>query len=102
LQLRSGETTVAHVLAGSAAERAGLAGGDHLLALDDLRITASNWTKLTDMLVPARPVRLHYFRGDELMQATLIPEAAVLDTWTFTLAAVEGDSFRRRNAWLGT
>ena len=101
LQLRPGDAVVAHVLADLPAFRAGLAGGDTLVALDDLRITASNWSKLAEALVPGREVRLHYFRGDELMQAVLVAEPVPLDTWTLTLADAEGESLARRRAWLG-
>lgn len=101
LQLRANEATVAHVLTGLPAARAGLAGGDVLVALDDLRITAASWPKLAESLMPGRAVKLHYFRGDELLQTTLVPEPAPLDTWTLSLVEGSHQALERRRAWLG-
>jgi len=75
--------------------------GDQLVALDGLRVTPVNWGALLAQLAPAQPVELHWFRGDELLGATLQPAAPPLDTWTFTLAAAEGATLARRQAWLG-
>ena len=101
LQLRSGDTGIALVPNGSPAERAGLAAGDLLVALDGLRITSANWTKLLDTLAPERPVELHFFRGDELLQTRLVPVAPPADTWVLTLAEVDGVKLERRRKWLG-
>ena len=101
LKLRSGETRVAHVLSGSPAARAGLSGGDVLVALDGLRVTPGSWPGLAVRLSPKRDCTLHYFRGDELMSATLRPQPPPLDTWTISLAAVKGEKLRRRKEWLG-
>ena len=102
LQLRSGETTVQHVYAQSPAAQAGFAGGDQLVALDSMRVSAGNWSRLLETLTPGRSVTLHFFRGDELLAATLIPAAPLPDTWTLTLAEVGGDVLERRRRWLGT
>jgi len=102
LRLRGGDTTVAHVVAGGAAQRAGLSGGDVLVALDGLRVGASQWPQRLLALTPGREYALHYFRGDELLAATLTAEPLPADTWTIALAeAAAGDTLARRKAWLG-
>ena len=102
LQLRASDCSIACVFSGSPAERAGLAGGDQLVALDGLRITPSNWTKLLDALSPGTPVQLHYFRGDEFLSTTLIPTEAPQDSWTLTLDdAATAVAVERRRKWLG-
>lgn len=94
--------SVAHVLADSPAERAGLAGGDVLVALDGLRVNAGNWSKLLDGLHVGSAVALHWFRGDELMHALITPDTAPQDTWTLTLAEASGTVLERRRKWLGS
>lgn len=101
LQLRAADAGVAHVLAGSPAALAGLAGGDLLLAADGLRISNANWGKLLEGLTPGRPIELHFFRGDELMRTLLEPSTPPLDTWTLTVAPAEGAVLERRRRWLG-
>ncbi len=101
LQLRSGDNAVAHVLSGSPAERAGLAGGDVLVALDGLRISNANWSKLLDGLTPGHPAAVHFFRGDELLQTQLTPVPPPADTWVLTLAEADGVKLERRRKWLG-
>jgi predicted metalloprotease with PDZ domain len=101
LQLRSGDTGIAQVLSGSPAERAGLAAGDVLVALDGLRLTAAGWSKTLETLVPSQELTAHYFRGDELLQTRLRPEPPPADTWVLTLAEGEGERLERRRRWLG-
>ncbi|MDP3856227.1 MAG: PDZ domain-containing protein [Stagnimonas sp.] len=97
---------VAHVLAGSAAQRAGLAAGDQLLALDGLKLAAGQLSARVDALRPKLSAELLWFRGDELMRAAIIPEPAAADTWTLTLMEVAGAELNpavaaRRKTWLG-
>lgn len=100
LRLRAGETTIAHVLSGGPAQRAGLSPGDQLVALDGYKLTGSNWNRQIEALSAGRAFRVHYFRGEELMTTELVPQAPPLDTWTFTLAEVSGDVLQRRRNWL--
>lgn len=98
----NGDGKVAHVLAGSAAQRAGLAAGDQLLALDGLKLTAGQFSARIDALKPNLPADLIWFRGDELMRAAVTPEPAPADTWTLSLIeAVEPAVAARRKSWLG-
>ncbi|MGQ3058536.1 MAG: M61 family metallopeptidase [Nevskia sp.] len=101
LSLRAGDVTIATVFSGSPAEAAGLAGGDQLVAIDGLKITAGNWALRLEALHPGAPVSLSWFRGDELMSAPITPAVPAADTWTLTLADVDGEPLARRQAWLG-
>lgn len=101
LQLRSGETRVAHVSSSGAAARAGVSGGDVLVALDGLRVTPGSWAGLVARLQAGRETTLHFFRGDELLSATLLPQPPPLNTWALHLADVKGDKLRRRKEWIG-
>lgn len=101
LSLRAGETTVATVFSGSPAEAAGLAGGDQLVAVDGLKITAGNWANRLEALHPGVAVSLSWFRADELMTAMIEPALPALDTWTFVLADAGEAVLARRAAWLG-
>lgn len=101
LSLRAGEATVATVFSGSAAEGAGLAAGDQLLAIDGLKLTAGNWANRMETLRPGVTVTLAFFRGDELLSAPITPIAPASDTWTLSLAEVAGEVLTRRQAWLG-
>ena len=93
--------SIAHVLTGSPAQKAGLAAGDVLIALDGLRLSAANLAARVDAL-PATPVELVWFRADELMRASITPAAAALDTWTLTLDDQAGAAaLARRQRWLG-
>lgn len=102
LRLRPGELVVAHVVAGGPAQRAGLSGGDVLVALDGLKLSPGLWPHRLLALAPGQRCTLHYFRGDELLSAELGAEAPPLDTWTLTLAAnPPPERLARRQAWLG-
>ncbi|GAC1632390.1 MAG: PDZ domain-containing protein [Nevskia sp.] len=102
INLRSGETAVANVVSDSPAAQVGLAGGDVLVALDGLRLTPGNWVNRLEGLTPGQPVALAFFRGDELLGASLVPLPTPADTWTLTLAAEARDAvLARRRSWLG-
>ena len=101
VKMRPGETQVAHVLDDSPAQVAGLSAGDQLIAIDGLRVTGAQWTRRLEAMLPGVPISVHYFRADELFTTTLVPRAAPLDTWTFTLAEVAGEAAARRQSWIG-
>ncbi|ROQ27361.1 M61 family metallopeptidase [Gallaecimonas pentaromativorans] len=64
---------------GSAADQAGLAAGDVIVAIDGLRARLGKLqTQLT--AIGERPVEVHAFRRDELMTFDLTPQPAPLDT----------------------
>lgn len=101
LKLRPTDTTITHVYSGGSAQRAGLTGGDVLVAIDGLKVSSSRWSQRVSELVPGRAYLAHYFRSDELLETTLVPELPNTDTWTFDLADADADALRRRRAWLG-
>ena len=102
LKLKPGETTIAHVLASGPAQRAGLSGGDVLVALDGLRVLPGQWPLRLAALRPGQAYTLHYFRADELLSAQVVAEPLPLDTWTLTLAeGATPERLARRQAWLG-
>ena len=93
---------LSHVIAGGAAQLAGLAPGDLLVALDGERLTAANLDGLLQRL-DGEPADVHYFRRDRLAVTRLATQAAPADTCDlWLLAADELDStvLARRAAWL--
>lgn len=101
LRMRPGDTTISAVLDDSPGLAAGLSAGDQLIALDGLRLTGPQWSRRLEALTPGVAVPVHYFRGDELFSTTLVPRAAPLDTWTFTLADAGSEAAERRKRWIG-
>ena len=100
IKLRAGDGRVAHVLSGSAGERAGVAGNDQLVALDGLKLTPANTAQRLAALTPGQVFELLYFRGDELLRGELIAQAPPADTWTLTLLDAKGEILERRKRWL--
>ena len=93
--------SVAHVLTGSPAQQVGLAAGDVLVALDGFNVSAGNFARRLNALVPGVPVELFWFRADELMRAHITPQGAPADTWTLTLMDnLSPEVAARRKAWL--
>ncbi|MGB7481142.1 MAG: PDZ domain-containing protein, partial [Burkholderiaceae bacterium] len=88
---------LASVYEGGAAHRAGLSGGDLLVALDGLRVTASNLETLLARYRGGDRATLHAFRRDELIAFTV--ELAADDTPRVTLTAVPA-SAKKRAGWL--
>lgn len=101
LSLRATDGVIDRVRSDSAAERAGLAAGDTLVALDGLRVEAGAWSQLLATLKVGQAYALHYFRGDELRETLLAAAPPLEDTWTLTLAEADDDVLARRQAWLG-
>jgi predicted metalloprotease with PDZ domain len=91
---------LASVYEGGAAHHAGLSAGDTLVALDDLRITASNLDALLARYRIGDVVVVHAFRRDELMtfQVSLQPHTAPQVTLAMQDKPVSG--VKLRDAWL--
>ncbi|HEY0846812.1 MAG TPA: M61 family metallopeptidase [Noviherbaspirillum sp.] len=93
---------LANVYEGGAAHQAGLSAGDILIAVDGVRVTASNLESLLGRYRPGDAIVLHAFRRDELMMfgvtlaADDAPQAALSPQMKPAAAA------RMRAAWLGT
>ena len=87
VKLASGkEAKLAQVFSGGAAEQAGLAGGDVIVAVNCLKASSANLEKLVNGAA-AKALHVHAFRRDELMEFEVTPQAAPLDTSYFTLQA---------------
>ena len=95
------QTRLRQVMRGSAAERAGLAPGDELVALDGLRVASSDLAAALAGRVAGDAVDLHVFRDDELLARRVELDAAPMATWTAALAD-EASSLQleRRAHWL--
>lgn len=99
----SAEAALAHVLTRGAGERAGLAPGDVVVAVDGLRATAESFDRLVGRLPPGEPLRLHIFRRDELLELTAYPQPAAADTCELKLAEMPTESaLRARASWLAS
>ncbi|MGY1489678.1 M61 family metallopeptidase [Methylobacillus pratensis] len=83
LQLANDDTRISHVFSGSAAEQAGLAAGDVLVAQDNLKASAKG---LKQQLKRGRnQIGLHFFRRDELMTTVIKPRDHALADATLAL-----------------
>jgi predicted metalloprotease with PDZ domain len=104
VRLRPGETLIQNVLSDSAGERAGLAPGDQLLAVDGLRVTSANLETLVARAAgTGSPVVLHVFRRDELLTLTAHPEPAPEDTCELSRVDEVSDTVKQvRAAWLSS
>ena len=90
------------VFAGSAAQRAGLASGDIVIALDGEKLNSSNLQGLLKR-VDGEHAELHYFRRGRLTMTQLPINKAIADTcdlWLLPEDQLASDVLRRRNAWL--
>jgi predicted metalloprotease with PDZ domain len=91
---------VKHVLAGSAARRAGLAAGDELLAVDGWRLRrldeAQQW------LEPGRPFVLTCTRDQRVFTTTIAPDGSALANVALSLEATPAKvALDLRRAWIG-
>jgi len=93
---------LSHVLEGGAAQKAGLAAGDIVVAVNRIRVRPYNLEKSIARLPPGQSVPVHAFRRDELMQFLVTPQPAPADTCE--LGVIEGapaTALRLRRDWLG-
>jgi predicted metalloprotease with PDZ domain len=96
------EPKLHHVYNGGPAERAGLAGGDLLIAIDGLRATAESIRRVLERRRAGETLTVHAFRRDELILTKLTLDAAPRDTcWLTLTATIDGVVRARRDAWLG-
>ena len=91
------EIRLATVFDDGAAQTAGLAAGDALLAIDGLRVTPTALDKLLARHQPGDTVRVHAFRRDELMEFTVRLDPPPADN--ARLAARAG-TYPLREQWL--
>jgi predicted metalloprotease with PDZ domain len=96
-----GEAVLGTVYTGSAAEQAGLAPRDVLLALDGLRVDSAGLDSLLRRYPLGARLRVHAFRRDELLETTLCVQAPEQSRARLSLdpAPVESTAARCRH-WL--
>jgi predicted metalloprotease with PDZ domain len=96
------EPRLKHVLTDGPAERAGLAAGDTLVAIDGVRATAESLERILKFRRADDVLSVQAFRRDELMKFSVELDAAPRDTCWLALADdADPDARARRSAWLG-
>ena len=95
-----GDCKIAAVHEGGAAHHAGLSAGDTLLAIDGLRVSATNLDALLQRYRKGDVVNVHAFRRDELMEfeLELMPESSPKVVFEMKDKPLAGAKLR--NAWL--
>jgi predicted metalloprotease with PDZ domain len=88
------------VYEGGVAHQAGLSAGDVLIAIDDLRVTASNLDTLLKRYRNGDLLHIHAFRRDELMQFTAQIKADTTPQFALTLQEKPVARVRLRKSWL--
>jgi len=89
------------VYSDGAAERAGLAAGDQIVALDGLKASTETLRVLLERHAPGHRLELHAFRRDELMRREVELAPPSLDTCVLALKDdADAESVARRQAWL--
>jgi predicted metalloprotease with PDZ domain len=96
-----GDLKISQVFDGGAAQKAGLAAGDIVIALDGLRVTPDNIDAMLGRYRPGDTVPLHVFRRDELHLMPLTLAAAKPDAWALSVADGFVEGARARRSWLG-
>lgn len=96
-----GEVRINQVFDGGAAQKAGLAAGDAIIAVDGLRVTPDNFDAQIGSYRPGEVVEMHTFRRDELHVLRVTMAAAKPDAWSLGVVNDAGPA-RSRKAWLGT
>ncbi len=96
-----GNVRITQVLDGGAAQQAGLAAGDIVIAMDGLRVMPDNFDNQLSRYRPGETVTLHTFRRDELHVLDVALAAAKPDAWSLT-ANEDKTGARARKRWLGT
>ena len=97
----NGYVKLTHVFSGSAAEAAGLAAGDIVIAIDRLQVTANNVQPRIAQYRVGQSLIFHVFRRDELMAFEVTLQAPPADTCELSLLTdVDATTAQRRAAWL--
>ena len=96
-----GDSVFKTVSNGGPAELAGIAPGDRAVALDGVRLTASNADRRLRAYFDGDVLELVAFRGDELITASVCLTAPPEDTCYLELIGdIDAETFARRAAWL--
>ncbi|TCV89564.1 M61 family metallopeptidase [Sulfurirhabdus autotrophica] len=98
----SGDARLSYVFDGGAAQEAGLAAGDVIMAINGLRAASGNLEQNIGGYPVGETLELHVFRRDELMVFNPVLKAAPLDTCVLTLMDnADVVAVAQRNNWLG-
>jgi predicted metalloprotease with PDZ domain len=96
-----GDLKLSQVFADGAAQKAGLAAGDVIIAIDGLRVTPDNVDAHLARYRAGETVPVHAFRRDELLVLQVKLDAAKLDAWSLSIVGNSKETVRARKAWLG-
>jgi predicted metalloprotease with PDZ domain len=94
------EARLAHVFDGSAAMDAGLSAGDAIVAIDGLRVNASNFDRHIKSRRVGDTILVTAFRRDELMAFNVTFKAQTPQQCLLTMRDTPVDAKKRRNDWL--
>lgn len=84
------------------AEEAGIAPGDEIIALDNIRVDAANWTERLGRYRPTDAIRVTFFRRDLLVSGSVTAGEAEPDRWRLeALPEATGPTVERLRQWLG-
>jgi predicted metalloprotease with PDZ domain len=92
---------LANVYEGGAGHLAGLSAGDILMAIDGLRVTATNLDALLGRYGIGQVAKLHVFRRDELMEFSVVLAGDPAPQWELTAGDNPAAVRRLQAAWLG-
>ncbi len=99
---RNGAACISTVFDNGAAQQAGLAAGDLICAIDNLRVTHANLEQQINNYAVGDTVTVHAFRHDELLRFEVTLQSAPPDSCVLTLMEeVDSATRRRRTSWLG-
>ncbi len=99
---QNGAACISSVFDNGAAQRAGLATGDLICAIDNLRVTHANLEQQLNNYSAGDTLTLHAFRRDELITFEVTLQNAPADSCVLTLSEnADASVLRRRSAWLG-
>ena len=99
---RNGRAVFSVVHTGSPAEQAGISSSDEAVAIDGLKVTASNIYSRLKGYHAGDTAQVTVFRGDELLKFAVRLEDPPADTCYLELIAEADEGIvERRNAWLG-
>lgn len=96
-----GDVKLVQVFDGGAAQKAGLAAGDIVIAIDGLRVAPDNIDAMLSRYRPGDVLPVHAFRRDELHLIQLTLAAAKPDAWAL-IVNEDPLGARNRRRWLGT
>ncbi len=91
---------LASVHEGGPAHRAGMSAGDALVAIDGLRVTASNLDGLLRRYRRGEGVTVHAFRRDELMSFRVVLQPESAPQWRLQMKDKPAAGVKLRQAWL--